>query len=95
MVATIPTVMDIVDASPQSSSRSWTCSDVKTWPKNERQVGFQHFKVKRLNGQILLRLQDLRRESPEFFYSSVRTDFKLDTVFDVLEFADALDKLVE
>ena len=30
--------MDIVDASPQSTNRSWTCSDVKTWPKNERQV---------------------------------------------------------
>ena len=34
----VATVMDIVDASPQSTSRSWTCSDVKTWPKNERQV---------------------------------------------------------
>ena len=32
------TVMGIVDASPQSTNRSWTCSDVKTWPKNERQV---------------------------------------------------------
>ena len=30
--------MGIVDASPQSTNRSWTCSDVKTWPKNERQV---------------------------------------------------------
>ena len=34
----VATVMDIVDASPQSTIRSWTCSDVKTWPKNERQV---------------------------------------------------------
>ena len=34
----VATVMDIVDASPQSTSRSWTCSDVKTWPKNGRQV---------------------------------------------------------
>ena len=32
------TVMGIVDVSPQSTNRSWTCSDVKTWPKNERQV---------------------------------------------------------
>ena len=32
------TVMGIVDASPQSTNRSWTCSDVKTWLKNERQV---------------------------------------------------------
>ena len=34
----VATVMDIVDASPQSTIRSLTCSDVKTWPKNERQV---------------------------------------------------------
>ena len=34
----VATVMDIVDASPQSTIRSSTCSDVKTWPKNERQV---------------------------------------------------------
>ncbi|XP_058953289.2 myosin-7 [Pocillopora verrucosa] len=90
------TVLDVVDASPQSTIRSWTCSDVKTWLKN---VGLRDRldsnTLKRLNGQILLRLQDLRRECPEFFYSSVRTDFKLDTVFDVLEFVDALDKLVE
>ena len=34
----VATVMDIFDASPQSTIRSWTCSDVKTWPKNEIQV---------------------------------------------------------
>ncbi|RMX38048.1 hypothetical protein pdam_00020148 [Pocillopora damicornis] len=28
------TVMDVVDVSPQSTIRSWTCNDVKTWPKN-------------------------------------------------------------
>ena len=26
--------MDVVDVSPQSTIRSWTCNDVKTWPKN-------------------------------------------------------------
>ncbi|PFX17112.1 uncharacterized protein LOC111341315 [Stylophora pistillata] len=90
------TVMDVVDASPQSTIRSWTSSDVKAWLMD---VGLKDRldsnTLKRLNGQILLRLQDLRKESPEFFYSSVRTDFKLGTVFDVLEFVDALDKLME
>ena len=30
----VATVLDVVDASPQSTIRSWTCSDVKTWLKN-------------------------------------------------------------
>lgn len=33
-------------------------------------------------------------QSPEFFYSSISKTFRLeDNVFDVLEFADELDKL--
>ena len=31
--------------------------------------------------------------SEDFFYSSVRTEFKLESLFDLLEFTDALDKL--
>lgn len=31
--------------------------------------------------------------SADFFYSSVRTEFKLESLFDLLEFTDALDKL--
>ena len=31
--------------------------------------------------------------SPDFFYTSVRTEFKLESLFDLLEFTDALEKL--
>ncbi|KAJ7380757.1 hypothetical protein OS493_007135 [Desmophyllum pertusum] len=85
---------DVVDAPPQSSIRSWARGDVKTWLKD---VGLEDRldpkAAERLDGQVLLRLQDLRKESPEFFFSSIRTDFKLNNVFDVLEFVDELEKL--
>jgi len=85
---------DVVDASPQSSIRSWTLGDVKSWIND---VGLEERlngkAVERLDGRMLLRLQDLRKESPEFFYSSIRTDLGLKNVFDVLEFVDELDKL--
>ena len=31
--------------------------------------------------------------SADFFYTSIRTEFKLGSLFDLLEFTDALDKL--
>ncbi|KAL9979635.1 hypothetical protein ACROYT_G017320 [Oculina patagonica] len=88
-------VVDVVDASPQSSIRSWTRSDIKSWLKDVGLEGRLDRKaVERLDGRMLLRLQDLRKESPEFFYSSISKTFRLENnVFDVLEFADELDKL--
>ncbi|KAL9979634.1 hypothetical protein ACROYT_G017319 [Oculina patagonica] len=87
-------VVDVVDASPQSSIRSWTRSDVKTWLKDVGLEGRLDRKaVERLDGRMLLRLQDLRKESPEFFYSSISKAFRLENLFDELEFVDALDKL--
>ncbi|KAJ7380759.1 hypothetical protein OS493_007137 [Desmophyllum pertusum] len=88
-------VVDDVNASPQSSIRSWTWSDVTSWLKD---VGLEDRldpkAVQRLDGQMLMRLQDLRKEtSPDFFYSSIRSEFKLESLFDLLEFTDALEKL--
>lgn len=86
--------VDFVDACPQTSIRSWTNKDVIKWLREVGLEGRLDSKaMQRLNGQILLRLQDLRKESPEFFYTSIRTDLKLANVFDVMEFADELDKL--
>lgn len=34
-------------------------------------------------------------QSPEFFYSSIKTDLKLGNVFDVLDFVDELENLME
>ncbi|KAL9979651.1 hypothetical protein ACROYT_G017341 [Oculina patagonica] len=86
--------VNAIDASRQSSISSWTLNDVKKWLKETRlRDRLDPNAVQRLDGPMLIRLQELRRESPEFFYSSVRTDFKLNNVFDVLEFTDALEKL--
>ncbi|XP_078366964.1 uncharacterized protein LOC144650989 isoform X1 [Oculina patagonica] len=86
--------VNAIDASRQSSISSWTLNDVKKWLKETRlRDRLDPNGVQRLDGPMLIRLQELRRESPEFFYSSVRTDFKLNNVFDVLEFTDALEKL--
>lgn len=85
-----------MDASPHPSIRSWTCSDVKTWLKA---IGLENRldskALQRLDGRRLLRLHDLRKESPEFFYSSIKTDLKLGNVFDVLDFVDELENLME
>ncbi|RMX38043.1 hypothetical protein pdam_00020147 [Pocillopora damicornis] len=89
-------VEDVVDASPHPSIRSWTCSDVKTWLKA---IGLENRldskALQRLDGRRLQRLHDLRKESPEFFYSSIKTDLKLGNVFDVLDFVDELENLME
>lgn len=91
-----PAAKDVVDASPQSSIRSWTHSDVKAWLQS---VGLENRldpkALQRIDGRRLLRLQDLRKESPEFFYSSIKTDLKLGNIFDVLDFVDELEKLME
>lgn len=88
-------LVDVVDASPQTSIKSWTCGDVKKWLND---VGLENRldpkAVQQLDGQMLIRLRDLRKEtSPDFFYASVKAEFKLESLFDLLKFADALEKL--
>ncbi|XP_067054111.1 uncharacterized protein [Acropora muricata] len=87
--------VDVVDAPPRSSIMSWKTKDVLEWLNAvDLKDCIDSEAVKRLNGRVLLRLQDLRKESPEFFYTSIKTDLKLGNVFDVMAFTDELDKLV-
>lgn len=87
--------VDVVDAPPRPSIMSWKTKDVLEWLNAvDLKDCVDSEAVKRLNGRVLLRLQDLRKESPEFFYTSIKTDLKLGSVFDVMAFTDELDKLV-
>lgn len=87
--------VDVVDAPPRPSIMSWKTKDVLEWLNAvDLKDCVDSEAVKRLNGRVLLRLQDLRKESPEFFYTSIKTDLKLGSVFDVMTFTDELDKLV-
>ncbi|XP_015753418.1 PREDICTED: uncharacterized protein LOC107333164 isoform X7 [Acropora digitifera] len=73
---------------------SWQKEDVAKWLES---IGFDvgDNEVRgNLDGSALCKLDDLRKESPEFFYSSVKTDLALSNVIDVMKFTEELKQLL-
>ncbi|XP_067030746.1 uncharacterized protein [Acropora muricata] len=73
---------------------SWQKEDVAKWLES---IGFDigDNEVRgKLDGRVLCRLDNLRKESPEFFYNSVKTDLDFPTVIEILQFAEELKQLL-
>ena len=69
---------------------------IKTIPQeNWLQSALQAEIVKSRLYSIMVHFVLLWLQSPEFFYSSIKTDLKLGNVFDVLDFVDELENLME
>ncbi|XP_078359598.1 uncharacterized protein LOC144644064 isoform X1 [Oculina patagonica] len=72
----------------------WKKEDVAKWLQD---IGFAvgDNKVRgKLDGPLLHMLNELRKESPEFFYNSVKTDLGFPTVIEVLQFTRELKELL-
>ncbi|XP_015753413.1 PREDICTED: uncharacterized protein LOC107333164 isoform X2 [Acropora digitifera] len=73
---------------------SWQKEDVAKWLESiGLDVGDNEVRGN-LDGSALCKLDDLRKESPEFFYSSVKTDLALSNVIDVMKFTEELKQLL-
>ncbi|XP_015753417.1 PREDICTED: uncharacterized protein LOC107333164 isoform X6 [Acropora digitifera] len=73
---------------------SWQKEDVAKWLES---IGFDvgdNGVRGKLDGRVLCKLNELRKESPEFFYSSVKTDLALSNVIDVMKFTEELKQLL-
>ncbi|KAJ7391630.1 hypothetical protein OS493_017327 [Desmophyllum pertusum] len=72
----------------------WKKEDVAKWLQDIGfAVGDNNVRGK-LDGPLLHMLNELRRESPEFFYNSVKTDLGFPTVIEVLQFTRELKELL-
>ncbi|XP_074615176.1 uncharacterized protein LOC141874718 isoform X1 [Acropora palmata] len=74
---------------------SWQKEDVAKWLKS---IGFDagdNEVRSKLDGGLLYLLNELRKESPEFFYNSLKTDLGLPTVIEVLKFTRELEQLLK
>lgn len=72
----------------------WQREDVAKWLHD---IGFEvgNNEVRgKLDGPLLYMLNELRKESPEFFYNSIKTDLGLPTVIEVLQFTKELKELL-
>lgn len=73
---------------------SWQREDVAKWLHTIGfDVGDNEVRGK-LDGPLLLMLNELRKESPEYFYNSVKTDLGFPTVIEVLQFTKELKELL-
>ena len=63
--------------------------------ENWLQSALQAEMVKSRLYSVMVHFVLLWLQSPEFFYSSIKTDLKLGNVFDVLDFVDELENLTE
>ncbi|XP_070550084.1 uncharacterized protein [Ptychodera flava] len=71
----------------------WNSQDVQNWAT---EIGLESCRdqLSEYNGKLLIQLQKLRQEAPEFFYNSLKQDLKLTKLVDILKFTEALDSLL-
>lgn len=72
----------------------WKQEDVAKWLQD---IGFavgDNSVRGKLDGPLLHMLNELRKESPEFFYNSIKTDLGFPTVIEVLQFTRELTELL-
>lgn len=82
-----------IKASENEMVLQWKKEDVAKWLQG---IGFPIDDISvrgKLDGPLLHMLNELRKESPEFFYSSVKTDLFLPTIIEVLQFTKELKEL--
>ncbi|KAI8503143.1 hypothetical protein Bbelb_189640 [Branchiostoma belcheri] len=70
----------------------WTQEDVAKWLE-KHDLGSLKSEFSEYDGKLLRRLQGVRSEAPEFFYTMLTTKMGLKTMPDVLKFTEALDNL--
>ncbi|XP_077984869.1 uncharacterized protein LOC144439456 [Glandiceps talaboti] len=79
--------------STRGSTESWDCGDVTVWLRNN-ELDHLVSKFKRYNGPKLLTLRKISVRAPEFFYGTLKKDFGLKDMYDIVIFTDALEKLI-
>ncbi|XP_039627314.1 uncharacterized protein LOC120540543 [Polypterus senegalus] len=71
---------------------SWTKEDVEKWLK-ENQLDFCLNLFTEYDGPLICQLQQLRREAPGFFFKSLRREMGFNSMTEILQFVNALEKL--
>ncbi|XP_069046611.1 uncharacterized protein [Lepisosteus oculatus] len=86
------------NAIPPMTSRNdpavlkWTKKDVATWLK-ESKLDFCLEIFAEYDGALIYQLQKVRKEAPEFFFTSLRKDVGFNSLTEVLLFTQALEKI--
>ncbi|XP_018619020.1 uncharacterized protein LOC108941064 isoform X2 [Scleropages formosus] len=71
---------------------TWTKADVSAWLKDNA-LHFCLNSFAEYDGSLIYQLQKLRKEAPEFFYSSLRKDLAFTSLHEILQFLKALEKI--
>ncbi|XP_070538017.1 uncharacterized protein [Ptychodera flava] len=77
---------------PVNGTAGWTNSDVNKW-LNGIELGHLVKKFTEYNGEMLVGLKLVASESPDFFYSSLKSDLGFQKLVDIIRFRSALEKL--
>ncbi|XP_070538016.1 uncharacterized protein [Ptychodera flava] len=77
---------------PIAGTAQWTNSDVNSWLDG---IGLGHMKRKftEYNGEMLVGLKLVASESPDFFYSSLKSDLGFKKLVDIIRFRSALERV--
>ncbi|KAG7468065.1 hypothetical protein MATL_G00138790 [Megalops atlanticus] len=97
----IPVEQDVVTATSSKNDQTnainkgpalitWTKQDVSSWLKKNG-LDFCLNVFAEFDGSMLYQLQQLRKEAPEFFYTSIRRELGLSTLPEMLQFLRALE----
>ncbi|XP_030828276.1 uncharacterized protein LOC100892829 isoform X3 [Strongylocentrotus purpuratus] len=91
--ASISFPLESAGISIKMESLDWSASQVQDWLiENE----LEHLRplMAEYNGKLLNQLYKMRQEAPDFFYLSIKEDFGLKKLIDILRFTEALDSLL-
>ncbi|XP_071479703.1 uncharacterized protein [Diadema antillarum] len=86
----------VEDASKSAapSCLEWSAGQVQDWLA-ENELDILRGSMVDYNGRLLYRLHKLKKEAPEFFYTSIKEDLGLLKLIDILRFTEALDSLIQ
>ncbi|CAD5115027.1 DgyrCDS4048 [Dimorphilus gyrociliatus] len=81
----------VVRANQMPSLKSWNKQDLENWINSNNLQKF--FTSATMSVEKLIFLQSLKREAPEFFYKTVKDEYKMKGIDDIMLFSDSFKKL--
>ncbi|XP_071962694.1 uncharacterized protein [Antedon mediterranea] len=80
-------------AGPSDVSK-WTSKHVTDWLKRNKMPEICN-SMKNVNGKILIQMYKMSNKAPDFFYSRLERDFKMNNLMQILKFSNLMDDLFE
>nr|XP_054752090.1 uncharacterized protein LOC129257722 [Lytechinus pictus] len=86
--------LDSAGISLKMESMNWSAAQVQDWLA-ENELDHLQLVMAEYDGKLLNQLYKMRTNAPDFFYASIKEDFNLKRLIDILRFTQALDSLLK